>query len=43
MTYTPIETWAALGEALQRAGMTSYEAALVAGGNMMRVARHVWR
>ncbi|MDH5247113.1 MAG: membrane dipeptidase, partial [Betaproteobacteria bacterium] len=43
MTYTPIETWQALAPALQRAGMTGDEAALVMGGNMMRVARRVWR
>ncbi len=43
MTYTPIETWAVLGEALQRAGMASAEVSLVMGGNMMRVARQVWR
>ncbi len=43
MTYTPIETWSVLGEALRRAGMASAEADLVMGGNMMRVARRVWR
>ena len=42
MTYTPIETWALLAAALQRAGMSAAEAALVMGGNMMRVARQVW-
>ncbi len=43
MTYTPIETWGVLGEALQRAGMAPAEVSLVMGGNMMRVARQVWR
>ena len=43
MTYPPIETWRALAAALQRTGMTGDEAALVMGGNMMRVARQVWR
>jgi len=43
MTYTPIETWALLPAALQRAGMTAADTALVMGGNMMRVARQVWR
>lgn len=43
MTYTPIETWKALASALQRTGMTGDEAALVMGGNMMRIARQVWR
>ena len=42
MTYTPIETWEVLDAALQRTGMTGDEAALVMGGNMMRVARQVW-
>ena len=42
-TYTPIETWNVLGQALQDTGMTAAEAALVMGGNMMRVAGQVWR
>jgi membrane dipeptidase len=42
MTYTPIETWAVLAPALERIGMTADEAAGVMGGNMARVARHVW-
>ncbi len=41
-TYPPIESLAVLGEALQQAGMTADEAALVLGGNMMRVAGEVW-
>jgi membrane dipeptidase len=41
-TYPPVESWMVLGEALQRTGMTVDEAALVMGGNMMRVARQVW-
>ena len=43
MTYTPVETWQVLASALQRLGMTGDEAALVMGGNMVRVARQVWR
>ena len=31
-----------LGEALQKTGMTADEAALVMGGNLMRVAGKVW-
>jgi membrane dipeptidase len=42
-TYTPIDTWQVLGQALQDTGMTAAEAALVMGGNMMRVAGQVWR
>ncbi len=41
-TYPPIASWNVLGEALQRTGMTADEAALVMGGNMLRVARQVW-
>jgi len=43
ITYTPIETWQVLASALQDAGMTHDEASLVMGGNMLRVARQVWR
>lgn len=42
-TYPPIDSWKILGNALQRTGMTADEAALVMGGNMMRVASQVWR
>ena len=42
-TYPPIESWKILGAALQATGMTAQEAALVLGGNMMRVAGQVWR
>ena len=42
-TYTPMETWQVLGQALQDTGMNAAEAALVMGGNMMRVAAQVWR
>ena len=41
-TYTPVETWTQLPQALQEVGMTEPEAALVMGGNMMRVASRVW-
>jgi membrane dipeptidase len=42
MTYTPIETWQLLPQALAKVGMTPAEAAMVMGGNMLRVARQVW-
>jgi len=42
-TYPPIASWQVLSAALQTAGMTHDEAALVMGGNMERVARQVWR
>ena len=41
-TYPPIESWTVLDKALQKTGMTTNEAALVMGGNMMRVAGKVW-
>jgi membrane dipeptidase len=41
-TYPPVESWKVLGAALQGTGMTAQEAALVLGGNMMRVAGQVW-
>ncbi len=41
-TYPPIDSWQVLGAALQRTGMSADEAALVMGGNMMRVAEQVW-
>lgn len=40
--YPLIESWLELSAALQRTGMTADEAALVMGGNMMRVAGQVW-
>jgi membrane dipeptidase len=43
MTYTPVETWNLLPDALAKVGMSPVEAALVMGGNMMRVAKIVWR
>ena len=42
-TYPSIESWSVLDEALRRTGMSADEAALVRGGNMMRVAARVWR
>ena len=42
-TYTPIETWNVLGQALQDTGMSALEAQSVMGGNMVRVAQQVWR
>ncbi len=41
-TYPPIDSWQVLGDALQRTGMSAEEAALVLGGNMVRVAERVW-
>ena len=41
-TYPPIESWQHMDAALQRAGMNADEAALVMGGNMLRVAQQVW-
>ncbi len=40
--YTPIDTWQHLPDALQAAGMSTDEADLVMGGNMLRVASRVW-
>lgn len=40
--YPPIESWQHMAAALQRTGMSADEAALVMGGNMVRVARQVW-
>jgi membrane dipeptidase len=40
--FTPIATWQLLAQALQDTGMTIDEAALVMGGNMLRVAGQVW-
>jgi membrane dipeptidase len=40
--YTPIAAWQELEAALQATGMSSEEAAMVMGGNMMRVAQQVW-
>ena len=42
ITFTPVETWPLLAQALQGVGMTSAEAALVMGGNMLRVAGQTW-
>ena len=41
-TYTPVETWQRLAQALQDVGMSADDAALVMGGNMLRVAGQVW-
>ena len=41
-SYTPVETWQVLAQALQDVGMTADNAALVMGGNMLRVAQQVW-
>ena len=42
MTYTPMETWQLLPEALAKVDMSPADAALVMGENMVRVARQVW-
>jgi membrane dipeptidase len=42
ITYAPVETWTLLDAALRATGMSSDEAALAMGGNMLRVARRVW-
>ncbi len=42
MSYTPVETWQLLPEALAKVGMTPADVALVMGENMVRVARQVW-
>jgi len=41
-TFTPVDTWRELADALQQTGMTADDAALVMGGNMVRVAQQVW-
>jgi len=43
ISYAPVETWQQIDAALQSTGMHADEAALVMGGNMLRVARQVWR
>lgn len=43
ITYTPLETWRLLPEALQKVGMNAAEAAGVMGNNMLRVAGQVWQ
>ena len=43
MTYTPVETWQLLPEALRKAGMSAAEAEAVMGDNMMRVASIAWQ
>ncbi len=40
--YPPIAAWRDMSKALQATGMSADEAALVMGGNMQRVAKHVW-
>jgi len=40
--YTPVDTWEKIDAALQSTGMRPDEAALVLGGNMVRVAQQVW-
>ena len=42
-TYPPVGAWRTMRAALEGTGMTGDEAALVMGGNMLRVARQVWR
>jgi membrane dipeptidase len=40
--YTPVATWQDLDAALQATGFSADDAALVMGGNMLRVAQQVW-
>ncbi len=42
MSYTPVETWQLLPDALAKVGMSPPDVALVMGDNMVRVARQVW-
>jgi membrane dipeptidase len=43
IAYPPVEAWRQLAGELQATGMTADEAALVMGGNMVRVAGVTWR
>lgn len=43
MAYTPVDTWQRLAIELEKMGMSSKETDAVMGGNMLRVAGHVWR
>jgi membrane dipeptidase len=40
--YAPVDTWRELDAALHAHGLSADEAALVMGGNMLRVAQQVW-
>ncbi len=42
ITYTPVDTWNTLAQALQDTGMSVAETQAVMGGNMLRVAQQVW-
>ena len=42
MSYTPVETWQLLPEALAKVGLGADDAALVMGDNMVRVASQCW-
>ena len=43
IAYPPADVWCDLEAALRATGMNASEAAQVMGGNMLRVARQVWR
>jgi membrane dipeptidase len=43
ITYTPVETWQLLPEALRQVGLSESETAAVMGENMLRVAGRVWQ
>jgi membrane dipeptidase len=43
MSYTPVETWRLLPEALRRVGLGAAEIEGVMGDNMMRVAAIAWQ
>lgn len=42
IAYPPVESWEILGAALMGTGMNPAQAAMVLGGNMLRVAAQVW-
>ena len=42
ISYVPNDAWVQLADALQAVGMTTQDATMVMGGNMLRVAQQVW-
>jgi membrane dipeptidase len=43
MTYTPVETWQLLPDALRKVGLNETDVKGVMGDNMMRVAGIAWQ
>lgn len=43
ITYTPVETWQLLPDALAKVGFSAGDIEAIVGGNMMRVAAQVWK